>query len=98
MTPGDGRVKESRIEAARRRAAGAKELAVAVAVAGFIAALLLARAGHPGHAKSSSGSSGSSQSSSRSQSQSGDDGFDFGSSSAAPSTGGGGTQAQTGVS
>ncbi len=92
-------MKESRIEAARRRAAGAKELAVATAAVGFVVALFLARAGHPGHAATSSGSSGSSQSSStRSQSSESDDGFTFGSGSAAPSTGSGGTQAQTGVS
>ncbi len=46
----------TRIEAARGRAASAKELAVASAAAGFIAVLLLARAGHPGHSTSSSSS------------------------------------------
>ena len=46
----------TRIEAARGRAASAKELAVASAAAGFIAVLLLARAGHPGHSASSSSS------------------------------------------
>ena len=85
----------TRIEAARHRAAGAKELAVASAVAGFIAVLLLARAGHPGHAASSSSSR--SNSGSTSESQSDDGSFDFGSGSAAPSTGGG-AQAQTSVS
>ena len=42
----------SRIGEARRRAADAKQTAVAVAAAGFIALLLLARASHPGHSAS----------------------------------------------
>jgi hypothetical protein len=87
----------TRIEAARRRAAGAKELAVASAAAGFVAVLILARIGHPGHSASSSSSLGNSGSTS--QSQSTDDGtFDFGSSSAVPFSGSGGPQAQTSVS
>jgi hypothetical protein len=89
----------TRIDAARRRAAGAKELAVATAAAGFIAVLLLARAGHPGHAATSSSSRSNSQSTGQSQSESSDDdSFSFGSGSAVPSTGSGGTQAQTSVS
>ena len=44
----------SRIEEARRRAADAKQTAVAVAAAGFIALLLLTRASHPGHSASAS--------------------------------------------
>jgi hypothetical protein len=43
----------SRIAEARRRAAGAKQTAVAVAVAGFLAIGFLARWSHPGHAGSS---------------------------------------------
>ena len=98
--PRHGRVTQpTRIEAARGRAASAKELAVASAAVGFIAVLLLARAGHPGHSASSSSTGSNSPSTSQSQSESGDDdSFDFGSSSTAPSTGGGGAQAQTSVS
>jgi hypothetical protein len=44
----------SRIAEARHRAAGAKQAAVAVAVAGFLAIAFLARQSHPGHASSSS--------------------------------------------
>ena len=44
----------SRIAEARRRAAGAKQTAVAVAVAGFLAIAFLAKQSHP--AKSSSAS------------------------------------------
>ena len=39
----------SRIREARRRAADAKQAAVALAAAGFLAIALLARASHPGH-------------------------------------------------
>jgi len=89
----------NRIEAARGRAASAKELAVASAAAGFIAVLLLARVGHPGHNTSSSSTRSNSPSTSQSQSEpSDDDSFDFGSGSTAPSTGGGGAQAHTSVS
>ena len=91
-------MKESRIEAARRRAGSAKELAVATAAVGFVVALFLARAGHPGHAAGSSGSSGSSSSGRVGSQSSENDGFDFGSGSAVPATGSGGAQAQTGVS
>ena len=44
----------SRIADARRRATGARQTAVAVAVAGFLAIAFLARESHPGHASSSS--------------------------------------------
>jgi hypothetical protein len=44
----------SRIAEARRRATGAKQTAVAVAAAGFLAIALLARHSHPGQASSSS--------------------------------------------
>ena len=85
----------SRIEQARRSAAGAKQIAVAAAVAGFLGFLLLVR-GHGGQAATHS-SSKSSQST-RSSTQSGDDGsFGFGSSSVAPSSGSA-PQAQTSVS
>jgi hypothetical protein len=50
----------SRIERARRRVAGAKRTAVAVAAAGFLAIALLARQSHPGHAASASSGSGGS--------------------------------------
>jgi hypothetical protein len=78
----------SRIEAARRRAAGAKRFALGAAGVGFLAALLLARAGHPGQSTSSSGSVQPQATQSQvqqSQSES-DDAFDSGSASIAPST------------
>ena len=43
----------TRIEAAKRRAAGAKRTVAATSAAGFVAVLLLARASHPGHATTS---------------------------------------------
>ncbi len=72
----------SRIEEARQRASAAKQAAVALAVAGFLAVLLLARASHAG---TSSVSSTSSSTPSTSSTQS-SDGFDYGSPSVAPST------------
>src|SRR5207244_2870305 len=75
----------SRIERARRRAAGAKQLAVAAAAASFLVAFLLARASHPGHAASSTSSSRRA-SSGASRSQSGRS-LHRGSASVAPSTG-----------
>jgi hypothetical protein len=84
----------TRIEAARRRASGAKQIAVAVAAAGFLATLLLARVSHPGQAATSSSSGATSQS--RSQSSSSDS-FDYGSASVAPSSSSS-LQAQTSVS
>jgi hypothetical protein len=74
----------SRIEEARRRALGAKQAAVALAAAGFLAILVLARGSHPGQASTSSSSSGSSGTESGQESS--DDGFDFGSGSVASST------------
>lgn len=44
----------SRIAEARRRAAGAKQTALAAAVAGFLAIGLLAEQSHPGRASSTS--------------------------------------------
>ena len=82
----------SRIEEARQRASVAKQAAVALAVAGFLAVLLLARASHAG---TSSVSSTSSSTPSTSSTQS-SDGFDYGSPSVAPSTAT--PQAQTSVS
>ena len=41
---------ETRLDSARRRAGTAKRILTTVAAAGFVAALLLARASHPGHA------------------------------------------------
>ena len=84
----------TRIEAARRRTAGAKQIAVAAAAAGFLATFLLARASHPGQPATSSSSGAGSQS--RSQSSS-DDSLDYGSPSVAPSSSSS-SQAQTGVS
>jgi len=82
----------TRIEAARRRAAGAKQIAVAVAAAGFLATLLLVRGTHIGHAATASSSTSTSQSSGGS--------LGFGSSSVAPSSGSTTStpQAQTSVS
>jgi hypothetical protein len=77
----------TRIEEARSRAAGAKRIAVGAAGAGFLVALLLARAGHPGSASSSSSSTARSTSQQvQSQSES-DDGLKLGTPSAAPSSG-----------
>lgn len=73
----------SRIDEARRRALGAKQAAIALAAAGFLAVLLLARGSHPGQASTSSGSSGSSGTQGQ---ESSDGSFDFGSGSVAPST------------
>lgn len=47
----------TRIEAARRRAAGAKQIAVAAAAAGFLGTLLLVHGTHLGHAASSGSTS-----------------------------------------
>ena len=49
----------SRIVEARRRAADAKQAALALAAAGFLAIALLARASHPAHASSANSSSSS---------------------------------------
>jgi hypothetical protein len=75
----------------------AKQAAVALAAAGFIAVLLLARASYAGTSGASSKTSGStpSSSSTNSSTQSSDE-FDYGSSSVAPSTAT--PQAQTSVS
>ena len=80
-------MRESRIEQARRRAAGAKRVVLASAVAGFLGLVVVVRAGHPGHAATTSGSTGTSGASrSSTQSSSDDDNFDFGSSSVTPSS------------
>ena len=49
----------SRIGEARRRAADAKQAALALAAAAFLAIALLARASHPAHASSANSSSSS---------------------------------------
>jgi len=90
-------VSQPRIEEARRRAAGAKQIAVAAAAAGFLGVVLLARAGHPGHSATASRSSRSAGSTSSTRSESESDDFSFGSASVAPS-GGSATQVQTSVS
>jgi hypothetical protein len=84
----------TRIEAARQRAAGAKQIATAAAAAGFLVTLLMVRGTHIGHAATSSGSSSGTGTSSTSQSS--DDSFGFGSSSVAPATSS--PQTQTSVS
>ena len=92
----------SRIAEARRRASGAKQIAVGAAGAGFVVALLLARAGHPGQTSSGAGQTPQ-PASQRSQGQSaqfddeqeGDD--DGGSVQLAPSSGSS-AQVQTHVS
>ena len=75
----------------------AKQAAVALAAASFIAVLLLARASHAGTSGASSTTSGSTPNSSSTDSstQSSDE-FDYGSPSVAPSTAT--PQAQTSVS
>lgn len=75
----------SRIAEARRRAAGAKQTAVALAAAGFLAIALLAREAHPATSKAGGTSGGSANTDSGTSSS--DDDFDFGSGSVAPSTG-----------
>ena len=94
----------TRLGRARERAAGAKRLLVGTTVAAFVAALLLGRISHPGHAKSQSGVAGGTSTPTVSQStpETGDDGsdgfgFDSGSTSVAPS-GGFTPQVQTNVS
>lgn len=82
----------SRIAEARRRAAGAKQTAIAAAAAGFVAVLLLARASHPGHA-----STGTPLSSPATSSQEQDDGFGLSPGTLGQSSGGS-SGAQTGVS
>jgi hypothetical protein len=83
----------SRIDEARRRAATAKQAALSLAAAGFIAIALLARTSHPAHASSSSPAT----SSDNSVQTEDDDGFSLGPGQIAPSSGSGGS-AQTGVS
>jgi hypothetical protein len=56
----------SRLEPARRRAGRAKRALTGAAAVGFVAALLLARVSHPGHAASGSGSGSGSGSASTS--------------------------------
>jgi hypothetical protein len=87
----------SRIERARRRASGAKQLAVAGAAAGFLVAFVLARASHPGHAASSTSSASRRSSSGASWSQSAS-ALQLGSPSVAPSTGQSAPQTSTHVS
>ena len=89
-------MRESRIEQARRRAAGAKRVVLASAVAGFLGLVVVVRAGHPGHAATTSGSTGTSGASRSSTQSDDDDNFEFGSSSVTPSTSA--PQTQTSVS
>jgi hypothetical protein len=97
---------ETRLGRARQRAAGAKRLLAGTTVAAFVAALLLGRVSHPGHASSQSGVAGGSGSPTASTSRStldegsddsGSFGFDSGSTAIAPS-GGFAPQVQSSVS
>lgn len=83
------RTSPSRIQEARRRATGAKQAAVGVAAAGFLALVLLARASHPANAPATAGStSDSSGSGAATTLQSDDDGgFDLSPGSVSPSDG-----------
>jgi hypothetical protein len=74
----------SRIADARRRAADAKQAALALAAAGFLAIALLAKESHPAHAHTTSGGQSPSQSTTQ---RSGGSSFDFGSGSVEPSDG-----------
>jgi hypothetical protein len=75
----------------------AKQAALALAAAGFLAVLLLARASHAGSSGVSPATSGSTQSSNSTDSSTeSSDEFDYGSPSVAPSTAT--PQAQTSVS
>ena len=73
-----------RIVEARTRAATAKRALAVASVAGFLAALLLAKAAHPGHTTASRPSTPNSSSTGQGSVES-DDGFGFGSGSIAPS-------------
>ena len=84
----------SRIEEARRRASLAKQAVVALAAAGFLLVLVLARVSHAGASQAGT-TSGSTFGSSSTPTESGGD-FSYGSASVAPSTAT--PQAQTSVS
>lgn len=78
----------SRLEPARRRALGAKQVLAWTSAVAFAAALVLARTSHPGTTSSSSGASSSSADSTATDEQTNDElefGYDQG--SLAPSTG-----------
>lgn len=79
----------SRIQEARHRAAGAKQAAVAVAAAGFLALVLLARASHPANAPATEGSTSDSSGSGAATTLQFDDdgGFDLSPGSVSPSDG-----------
>ncbi|HEV8098902.1 MAG TPA: hypothetical protein VGP56_07125 [Gaiellaceae bacterium] len=85
----------SRIGEARRRAADAKQAAVALAAAGFLAIALVARASHPGHASSATSTSTGSPVAAQSED---DDGLNLQGGQLAPSSGSSGGGAQTSVS
>jgi hypothetical protein len=89
-----GTPQPTRLTAARRRASVAKRALAFGSAAAFVAALLLARAGHPGNAGTASPSSGSAGTQTQ-ETEQGDD-FGFGSATVAPSTGA--PQVQTSVS
>jgi hypothetical protein len=75
---------ESRLEPARRRAGTAKRALTGAAAIGFAAALLLARASHPGHTASPASSPSSSSSAVIAPTGDGYDGSDGGFSYEAP--------------
>lgn len=83
------RTSPSRIQEARHRAAGAKQAAVAVAAAGFLALVLLARASHPANAPATEGSTSDSSGSGAATTLQFDDdgGFDLSPGSVSPSDG-----------
>ena len=84
----------SRVADGRRLADDAKRLLTGLAVAGFVAALLLARAAHPGHA-AHTGSTPSTSATTTDDTS----GYDFfGGSSSTISPGSGDPQVQSGVS
>ncbi|MET0201793.1 MAG: hypothetical protein ABW245_08060 [Gaiellaceae bacterium] len=78
------RTSPSRIQEARRRATGAKQAAVGVAAAGFLALVLLARASHPASAPATAGSTSDSSTTLQFDD---DGGFDLSPGSVSPSDG-----------
>jgi hypothetical protein len=82
------RTSPSRIQEARRRATGAKQAAVGLAAAGFLALVLLARASHPANAPATAGSTSDSSGSGAARTLQFDDGgFDLSPGSVSPSNG-----------
>jgi hypothetical protein len=80
------RTSPSRIQEARRRATGAKQAAVGLAAAGFLALVLLARTSHPANAPATAGST-SDSGAARTLQFDDDGGFDLSPGSVSPSDG-----------